>query len=738
MADAIVRDGKVQMLDRLGVPIEVPQEQLDQAYAQGYRVEAPDALRAREIQEQGVTGIANEVTATAEGVARGLTLGFSDRALVGALGDEYRQRAEARADTTFGAAGEVAGMVAPAVFSGGESLALKAALAPGRVIAGVGGAIAKAGGRGTLGRIAAGAAGAAVEGAAYSMGHANSEAALGGTELTAEKLLSAAGEGATWGAIGGGVVGAGTAAIGRAGRAVTERMLGEGTTLAKALSEHTAGTTARKIVGEGIDQATAARFGEKLRGAGVAESADAIGAVRAAAARADDAAQRITALADQAGVRVERKALDTTLDTARARAADLRKIPAREYQTAAKRIEAEIAPLAKRTEPLTLSEARAVSDSLAKIRGDGPLGDAIAATRKDLDAAIDAALDRPGADALHRAAAAGDETAATALREQRSLKDAWRQAQSDAQDWRQIDAMAAAKPSEGTAARLASAGHSTALGVLTGIATGHVAPAAAVALLGGRAMTAATEYVVNRGVAAVSRMAQRLASVEGRLDAAALSIVSGKVAPTVGAVAGAVGYDRLREQIAGVRDGSELTRVAAQFDDPDVAMAAMQKLLGDADYLERKLPVVFPHPSATQPDLPGTEPSPLDLQRMTAIATALNDPAGVAADLAAGHYDPDAIAAVRARRPELWDEMRDRVMVYAAAQGDAIPFERRTLLGLAFDFPADWSLDSANLTAIQGVGAPAGPSGEPHPGGGANINPTIGEAYALPSNPVSE
>lgn len=199
-------------------------------------------------------GIGQQAIAGAEGAARGLTLGASDVALTGALGEEYRQGAEARQEIhpRTALASELAGAIAPSLIPGGAevegtslaargaSAAAKAAkFAPSNLVARAGQAIehgvARVVGeqadnyaaRAAQRALALGTAGAA-EGAAYGAGSAASDAALHDTPITAEKLLGSMGHGALFG----GGLGAGMGALSGAGSRAVERIVGN-----KSLSE---------------------------------------------------------------------------------------------------------------------------------------------------------------------------------------------------------------------------------------------------------------------------------------------------------------------------------------------------------------------------------------------------------------------------------------------------------------------------------------------------------------------
>lgn len=219
MANIIGPNGKVHPADHLSP------EAISELTAAGFRLEtaeAPQTLfeKVREVAEE-------PLEAAAEGFGRGATFGLSDRG--GGLSEDANVPFEERqALNKFAASerlkrkesnpvsstvGEVAGMLVNPIGEAGTALR-----------AGIGATS-------LLGRVGASAASGALEGAFFGAGNAVSEAALGDTELTAEKLLLGAGLGGVLGGAGGGVghglFEAGKAGVGKALKGAADLDLGQ-------------------------------------------------------------------------------------------------------------------------------------------------------------------------------------------------------------------------------------------------------------------------------------------------------------------------------------------------------------------------------------------------------------------------------------------------------------------------------------------------------------------------------
>lgn len=215
-----------------GELVSVVASDLDQALSQGAQIatnqEHRQALLDKKYGGSPLGAFTSTVSALGSGVGRGFSFGLSDKARVEAArlwgGDEDAKKT--------GRELKELEEYAPVASNVGEfgGVALQTALPVPKL-----GLAAKLGsateGAGLLGRAAVGATKigtSAAEGAAYGVmgqiGHNVSESAFGDTDLTAEKILAGTGEGAVFGALLGGGLGAAGVGLGAIRKAVAPEM----------------------------------------------------------------------------------------------------------------------------------------------------------------------------------------------------------------------------------------------------------------------------------------------------------------------------------------------------------------------------------------------------------------------------------------------------------------------------------------------------------------------------------
>jgi hypothetical protein len=781
MAKAVVSaDGRVHMLDDAGRPTTVAREELAQAIGSGFTLETPESVEHRAVQkERGTLG--QQALTAVESAASGATLGLSDAAAVAALGDDYRQAAlERREVNPFAAtAGNVVGTVAPLIASGGSSLLARGGAALGAPVRGAAAlgsvaddatmaALKAFGYQGTsaLGRAGAraaalGAAGA-TEGALYGIGQSVSEAALGGTEWTAEKALAAMETGALYGLGGGAAIGGLGSALGSAGRSVVERMSG-GKSFREAVKDFAEKRAFKAVTGNAkkfYDRATnfgaqperLQRIGRKLLDNGVPLSGNIDEIARATTAKADEASSRLQAIAAQSeDVVVDARAILSRLDEQKAK---IDGVALGSYKKVGKKLESEIAPFRAAIEEgqeLTFPQLwelrknvdRTINWASAKR---SPATDALRDMRATLDDALTTSLENP---VRRRATGAANDNAfgevANDVAAPSPLAGEWRAAKEDYSDYALVRDAAADQAERIEKNRFYSPSDQGwgGLAMLSSVATGNVGALGGMAM--GAAVGAGHKLIRERGAGTIARLADAVASLEQRTNGAARVLAGLDQAKRLPGRASA-SYG-LAEQFEGVQtqlqqfatDPDKATTILAEqlhevgTEQPELATAMGVRLVGDMQYLSSQLPPQVTRagrsftPQAEKPLVPAVQKPALVRK-----AKALANPQEVIAGLAAGKVDWDGVQALKDRRPELFQDLRLKVMEYSAERGDALPYHRRIMLSLAFDFTGDESLEPATFAAIQQSAAPQ--QQQPPPRGGA----PSGEVAASMQTPSQE
>lgn len=217
------QDGRVYVVSRAGELGTIDQSELPTIGQQGFSLASQDDV-AKQLEAEEYGDLGSQVGAGLEGVAQGATLGGYG-AIASAIDDEYgedlRKRAEYNPKTAL--AGELVGAVAPALLSGGTgAVGTAARFIPSAVEANLGmklagalGSKAAAWGAGRAGQLGARVAATALEGAVDNATRSTlDDAANGDVDITAERMLDAAWDGA----LVGGAFELGLAGLGAAGR----------------------------------------------------------------------------------------------------------------------------------------------------------------------------------------------------------------------------------------------------------------------------------------------------------------------------------------------------------------------------------------------------------------------------------------------------------------------------------------------------------------------------------------
>lgn len=730
-----------------GQRVTLSADQYQDALASGYRIATPEEVSAYEREREFGT-LGQAAIAGAEGVARGLTFGLSDQVGREVGGEDWAERAAARQEVNPGAAtvGEVAGAVGGIFATGGTGgiargaalagaaprAAARLGMAAERSAAGLAARLAERGAAGRItGRMLQTAAGGAAEGALYGVGQAITDNALRDAELSAEKILSSAAEGALIGGVTGGLFGGALsgATIGaeRVGAALTQKFGSESTK--EALQKFAERRAFKQVVGNYKKPVTAAaakgegtleRAGRKLLNekAPIRKLDEFIPWVEKRIERSADELKSVASKLDAAGTKLDGQSLlrraDEVISSYRSRHdSDFKKV--------ARRLEEKIRPLREALDPKPPKGAK------TRYEYDPVLGTRVIEPkappprefsfsefwklRQDLDKTI-----------FSRSSQGKGKTIQTdALRELRdafraeiddmvergqgplNLKGAWKKASEDYGDFALLEEHAREFAESRQSNRsisltdyLAGVGGAT-QGGISGIASAGAA-------------TIINKTAREQGNYWLATMADRLSKFEVRFEAAAQALAGlRKFQRAVAPVSTTVKerFAETKQQVEQLSDPQQavgvLARVSEGFEDrPDIVQALHARVLGDAQYLKSQMPQTLTRVGASlTPQAEKTRLSPVAMRSFMAKATALADPLSVVESLADGKLDLDGIEALKQRRPKVFDALRQQVMIYTAQRKEALPYQRRILLGLAFDFTSDEALQPENLAAIQ-------------------------------------
>lgn len=747
---------QIRALSPTGERVTLPAEEYGRAIQSGYRIATPEEV-ARYEREKQYGGVGEGAKALVEGVGRGLTFGLSDQ-IGAAISDDYAEAAAARREVnpTAAGAGEILGAVAPIIATGGTGAAARGVASAGALPRGVAQAGRSAGalaerlatrqGGGALNRIVAkgvgGAAEAAVEGGFYGVGQAITDNALHDAELSAEKLISAYGEGALFAGLLGGAFGGSIGAVGvgmgKARELALNRLGAESTQ--EALRGFAERRAFKQVVGnykKPVQEAARRgddalqRMGRKLldEGAPTRKLSEFIPWVERRTRRAGEELDAIARQLDDAGVKLDGRSLlrriDSVIDS-------YRKKSTGDHKKVARALAAKIRPLRDKLDPPTPKKKGKPRIEIDPIMGARVVDDTPVApppvelsfgefwrVRQDLDDTIKwgkrgGDISTDGMLQLRDAFRAELDDMVSAGGQADDLLAKWKRSSQDYGDFALLEKHAKEYSEARKSNRDVSlTDYLAAIGGATSIAAGNVG-----GVLSAGATTLANKAAREQGNWWLSTMADRLSKFEGRFELATQAIAGIRkaseipkkaIAPVTVSVMDK--YERAREQVNALRDPRTAVAVLAQAseglgDRPDIVHALHQRLLGDAQYLSDSLPQPLTRAGASlTPKAEAIRLPPSAVKKFVSKADALADPLSVAEDIARGKLDRDAIEALKARRPKIYEALRNQVMIYTAQRGEALPYKQRILLSLAFDFTGDRSLEPQTLAAIQGTWA---------------------------------
>lgn len=765
----VVPGADVHLIDASGRPVTVPSDQVSAALGAGFLPETSQSVDARQTAKE-YGSIGQKAITAVEGAGRGVTFGLSDIAASELGGEDYRRAALARKQTNplTALGGEAAGALAPLLLTGGGSAAATGAKAGmfGRALTAVpraANAASKAllpfataetaAGRMALRAAQTGVAGA-LEGAIYGAGQTAGGIALAGDQITAEKVLSGAGQGALIGGLLGAAGGAIASRLGERSSGAVKTALQEGDDAllrskldrlehnmrrAGASDERVADAVARET------ERLAARSSKLDQFAGSAAMRD-LGIGEAAVRRTGAKASEVDSLLAQAGqdylsytmksgplagkrifhgvrnpvdllddishAHMETRAeLDGYLGVADSIAQQAPEL-APNYSAIEQRFSSALADLgdAKLAKQLdrrfgeTLRELAVPGEFPPSFQNATALRDAMSEELSRLSGKQAGAV-RTVRDALDEAVGdAVEQTLSRAGMDPRGFAEAKRMNQSLGLVKEAVEDMKFSQAVGGGGKQV----DPSALGyALVGALTGNFAGAVA-----GGAAAIGKQWLQKRSGGIVAELAHRVARSDIRLGwgAKALAGDAVKTRPAVsmqltGAKAQQV-YSAIQSAASTpesrARYAAEATAPFAQ-QYPDLAMRVQGQLDGDLQYLAAALPsresradsTLTPAAVKSSPGARAAEAKFWEKLR------ALDDPGSVVDALMEGKLPMAGIEALKDRRPLVYAELRHQVMVETAARSSELPYKRRISLGLAFDFTSDKSLRPGMISSIQ-------------------------------------
>lgn len=117
------------------------------------------------------------------------------------------------------------------------------------------------------------------------------------------------------------------------------------------------------------------------------------------------------------------------------------------------------------------------------------------------------------------------------------------------------------------------------------------------------------------------------------------------------------------------------------------------------------------------PLAPALPPGAAERGKFDRYVEAVQAPASVLRQAAAGHVSPEAVEAIRAVYPQLYGSMQDALLEALTSHGGTVPYSQRVVLGLLTNNDLDGSMSPLAFTMTQAVfSAPTAKSGEDQAG----------------------
>lgn len=622
-----------------------------------------------------------------------------------------------------------------------------------RAIAGVGGVVERGVARGlaalgadgatVAGRIGAsavklGARGAA-EGALYGAATAANDAVLQGDDITAEKIVAGMGHGALFGgALGAGLGGVGKAVGEGAARLIPKKEALQQLAREQALKSVARGTDIRRIAGRAVGDAAEARLNataDDLLGYTFQTGAAKGERVFIPGANAEELLTRISAAKNEAGARLGGLKDELSEQMAAAGAAP-------DVGEFLRRVKEQVTdPLLKSNVPGVRANVRAVDRQLSIVKGNYEAAlqsgnpDQMAMSFRQLDDLRGElrSVFQPKAPPTGGMPPPAPKSAQYLEKTERILADylkehasgflakigddpnAYNELNRQFSSFSKLEQITGKNVNQSLGNRsISPSDHALGLASFLGAsATGNVGALGSMALGGAGAF--ANKLLRERGNSLVADLARRASETDNVIKSAASALAGAGEKVKAPALTTAFEGEGLREQyeraavrvrelaqpaIAQQHVSSLIPEVAAQH--PNVGAAVSRKLLAIYQQLSAKLPASRVDTGSTLTPMAVKERVPPAAMRqfMSEVKGTL-EPERVISELGRGIIDRDAIAALKTSHPQMFQQLRTQVADMVQERHDELPYKRRVLLSMTFDFVGDSALSPARMAGLQ-------------------------------------
>lgn len=134
---------------------------------------------------------------------------------------------------------------------------------------------------------------------------------------------------------------------------------------------------------------------------------------------------------------------------------------------------------------------------------------------------------------------------------------------------------------------------------------------------------------------------------------------------------------------------------------PQLTQATVELQLRGLQYIYEKAPKNEFAQETLNPFIQDWQPPDYELASWERTVAAVQDPIGVVEDLATGDVSPEAVEALAAVYPSLYEDIRTQLIERVSEMQESMPYHDRIQLSLLFGVNLDPSLDSAFASAVQ-------------------------------------